>query len=419
MKIVILNTSERNGGAAVAANRLLKALSAIPGTEVTMLVRDKASDDPQVISVNTSACRRWINKIRFVWERAIIFFANRFHRRGLFRVSIANTGTDLSRLPAVREADIIHLHWINHGFLSLRDLRALQRLGKPIVWTMHDLWPATGICHYPDTCTRYRTQCDKCPQMATAPLLPLCLRVFKKKMRLDFSHTTFVGCSQWIAHTAQTSGLLRQTCFHAIPNPIDGTIFYPIDRIEARQRFLLPTDRPIILFAAAKVSDTRKGIKYLIEACHLLHQDGVSSFDVALLGGQPDGLAASFPCRVHNLGYLSDPADLRAAYACASLFVIPSLEDNLPNTVMEALTCGTPCVGFRTGGIPEMIDHLQNGYIAEYQDAKDLANGIAWVLNHPEPETLSKACVQKVNRCYRQEIVAQRYHALYETLLGR
>lgn len=238
-------------------------------------------------------------------------------------------------------------------------------------------------------------------------------------MRLDFSRTTFVGCSQWITDMAQTSHLLQQARFHSIPNPIDGTVFYPINRIEARQRFLLPTDRPIVLFAAAKVSDTRKGIKYLIEACRLLHQQGLQCFDVALLGGQPDGLAASFPCRVHRLGYLSDPADLRAAYAGANLFVIPSLEDNLPNTVMEALACGTPCVGFRTGGIPEMIDHLQNGYIARYQDAQDLANGIAWVLNHPSPETLSNACVQKVNQCYRQEIVARQYHTLYENLLRK
>ncbi|MDE6440844.1 MAG: glycosyltransferase family 4 protein [Bacteroidales bacterium] len=419
MKVVLLNTAERHGGAAVAANRLLKALSAVPGMEVTMLVRDKATDDPQVVSVNTTACKREQNKLRFAWERAMIFFANKFNRRGLFQVSIANTGTDVSQLPVVREADIIHLHWINQGFLSLRDLRKLQRLGKPIVWTLHDLWPATGICHYPDTCTRYRTQCDACPQMAATPLLPLSRRVFKQKMRLDFSHTAFVGCSRWITDRAQTSGLLRQAGFHAIPNPIDGAVFHPIDRGEARQRFLLPTDRPIVLFAAAKVSDTRKGIKYLIEACQLLYRQGLPSFDVALLGGQPEGLAASFPCRVHSLGYLSAPEDIRAAYASATVFVIPSLEDNLPNTVMEALACGTPCVGFRTGGIPEMIDHLQNGYIARYQDAQDLANGIAWVLNHPEPKALSNACVQKVNQCYRPEIVARQYQTLYETLLRK
>ncbi|MDE6514423.1 MAG: glycosyltransferase [Bacteroidales bacterium] len=419
MKVVIINTAERNGGAAVAANRLLKALSTVPGMEATMLVRDKVTDDPQVVSINTTACKRRLNKVRFAWERALIFFANRFNRRGLFQVSIANTGTDISRLPIVREADIIHLHWINQGFLSLRDLRALQRLGKPIVWTLHDLWPATGICHYPDTCTRYRTQCGHCPQMAATPLLPLSRRVFKKKMKLDFSRTAFVGCSRWITDMAQTSGLLRQAGFHAIPNPIDGTVFHPIARNEARQRFLLPTDRPIVLFAAAKVSDTRKGIKYLIEACRLLYQQGSQCFDVALLGGQLDGLAASFPCRVHCLGYLTAPEDIRAAYACATVFVIPSLEDNLPNTVMESLACGTPCVGFRTGGIPEMIDHLQNGYIARYKDAQDLADGIAWALNHPDAQALSNACLQKVDDCYRPDVVARQYQALYGTCLGR
>ena len=101
------------------------------------------------------------------------------------------------------------------------------------------------------------------------------------------------------------------------------------------------------------------------------------------------------------------------------MFVIPSLEDNLPNTVMESLACGTPCVGFRTGGIPEMIDHLQNGYIARYKDAQDLADGIAWALNHPDAQALSNACLQKVDDCYRPDVVARQYQALYGTCLGR
>lgn len=418
MKVVILNTAERKGGAAVAANRLLKALSVIPDTEVTMLVRDKATDDPKVVSINTTAFRRWLNKIRFIWERGVIYITNRFDRSRLFQVSIANTGTDVSHHPAIREADIIHLHWINQGFLSLRDLRALQRLGKPIVWTLHDLWPATGICHYPDLCTRYQTQCQQCPFLKKRPWISLERLIFNRKFKLNFSHTTFVGCSQWIIRMAEKSRLLQKAAgFHAIPNPIDTTVFHPSDRLEARQHFHLPMDRKIVLFAAAKVSDPRKGIAYLIEACHLLDNRGVKNFDIALLGKQPQDFCTAFPCKIHSLGYLNDPAVIQAAYACADLFVIPSLEDNLPNTIMEALACGTPCVGFRTGGIPEMIDHLQNGYLARYQDAKDLADGIAWVLSHPEPETLKQACLAKVNTCYRNEVVARQYHALYQELL--
>ncbi len=420
MKVVLLNTSERKGGAAVAANRLLQSLSALPGMEATMLVRDKTTVDSKVVSVNTTACRRWRNKIRFAWERMVIYMANHFDRSRLFEVSIANTGTDLSRHPAVREADIIHLHWINQGFLSLRDLRRLQDLGKPIVWTLHDLWPATGICHYPGDCPRYQTQCKQCPFLKRHPWPAIDRLVFKRKSRLDFSHTTFVGCSRWISRMAGKSHLLQGAAgFRAISNPIDTLIFHPADRFAARHNFQLPADRKIVLFAAAKVSDTRKGIAYLIEACHLLDKQGLKNFDIALLGGQPQDFSADFPCPIHSLGYLNHPDAIQAAYACADLFVIPSLEDNLPNTIMEALACGTPCVGFHTGGIPEMIDHLQNGYLARYKDARDLADGIAWVLDHPEPESLSKACVDKVNTCYRKEVVAKQYTELYQELLNR
>ena len=135
MKIVILNTSERTGGAAVAAGRLGKALKQA-GIQVNKLVRDDT----------------WLNRFRFYWERLIIFLCNHLNRKNLFAVSIAKTGTDLSGNLSVKEADIIHLHWINQGFLSVSDLGKLVDSGKPIVWTLHDLWPATAICHYPDVC---------------------------------------------------------------------------------------------------------------------------------------------------------------------------------------------------------------------------------------------------------------------------
>ena len=138
MKVVLLNTSELTGGAAVAANRLMKALRK-SGVEASMLVRDRKTDDPHVVSIDDSRMKRRLNFLRFVWERLVILICNLFSRKNLFQVSIANTGTDLSKHPLVQEADVIHLHWINQGFLSLADIRKLINTGKPIVWTLHDL----------------------------------------------------------------------------------------------------------------------------------------------------------------------------------------------------------------------------------------------------------------------------------------
>lgn len=416
MRIVLLNTAERDGGAAVAAGRLMRALRKA-GVEVSLLTRDKRTDDPAVVSVNDSPWTRRLNRLRFVWERLVIFLCNGLSRHNLFQVSIADTGTDVSRHPLVREADIIHLHWVNQGFLSLADLRRLVETGKPIVWTLHDLWPATAICHYPGRCERYGSACRCCPMLRRNPLVDLAYRVFRRKERVGLPRIMFVGCSRWIVGEARRGLLLREARFTSIPNPIDTGLFHPMEQEEARRRFGLPIDKRLMLFAAAKLSDTRKGAAYLVAACDRLRERWKGELEVVLMGNASEELAASLPFPAHGLGYISDSESMAAAYACADLFVIPSLEDNLPNTIMEAMACGTPCVGFATGGIPEMIDHRVNGYVAARADAADLAEGIAWVLECRDSFRLGEACRRKVLAHYQESVVAERYEALYRELL--
>ena len=416
MKILILNTTEHTGGAAVAANRLLRALLR-QGVSALMLVRDRATDDPAVVSLDRGAARRWLNFLYFVWERLVIYLCNRLSKRNLFQVSIANTGINIRRTAAFREADVIHIHWINQGFLSLDEIARIIASGKRVVWTLHDLWPATAICHYPGDCVKYRTGCSACPMLNPNPLVDLAKRVARRKGKIDWRRVTFVGCSEWIARTARESVWLREARFVSIPNPIDTTLFRPIDRREARQRLGLPEEKRLILFAAAKLSDTRKGAAFLLEACRLLAAEMEGELEIILMGSDATELSALSPVPVRALGYISGAAELAVAYSCADLFVIPSLEDNLPNTIMEAMACGTPCVGFRTGGIPEMIDHEVNGYVAASRDSADLARGIAWVLRHPEPGNLSVACREKVMRRYQESVVAKKYIALYQELI--
>ena len=416
MKILILNTAEHTGGAAVAANRLLRALLR-QGVSALMLVRDRATDDPAVVSLDRGAARRWLNFLYFVWERLVIYLCNRLSKRNLFQVSIANTGINIRRTAAFREADVIHIHWINQGFLSLDEIARIIASGKRVVWTLHDLWPATAICHYPGDCVKYRTDCSACPMMSENPLVDLAKRVARRKGKIDWRRVTFVGCSEWIARTASESVWLREARFVSIPNPIDTTLFRPIDRREARQRLGLPEEKRLILFAAAKLSDTRKGAAFLLEACRLLAAEMEGELEIILMGSDATELSALSPVPVRALGYISGAAELAVAYSCADLFVIPSLEDNLPNTIMEAMACGTPCVGFRTGGIPEMIDHAVNGYVSASRDSADLARGIAWALRHPEPGNLSAACREKVMRCYQESVVAKKYIALYQKLI--
>lgn len=399
MKIVILNTSERTGGAAVAAGRLGKALKQA-GIQVDKLVRDDT----------------WLNRFRFYWERLIIFLCNHLNRKNLFAVSIANTGTDLSGNPSIKEADIIHLHWINQGFLSLKDIEALVKLNKPIVWTMHDMWPCTGICHHARDCEKFQTGCQSCFFLKSKGK-DLSTSVFDKKLSLyKDANITFVGCSRWLSGRAKKSYLLQDKTVLSIPNPIDTEVYHPMGQGTARELLGLPSGKKLLLFGALNVTDKRKGIDYLIAALRKIEKPDV---ELVVFGQVKDDIRGLFPVPIHSMGYLSDESKIVTLYNAVDIFITSSLEENLPNTIMESMACGTPCVGFEIGGIPEMIDHKINGYVTNYKDANDLANGIQWVLEHGDRQALSDACVKKVQGNYTEKVVAKQYMALYKKLLQR
>ena len=154
MRVLIVNTSERTGGAAVAARRLMEALNG-HGVKAKMLVRDKETDSLTVVGLKGKWWQQWC----FLWERLVIYMYQHCSRKHLFEIDIANAGTDITRLPEFKEADVIHLHWINQGMLSLSGIRKILRSGKPVVWTMHDIWPATAICHLTLDCMQFKTGC--------------------------------------------------------------------------------------------------------------------------------------------------------------------------------------------------------------------------------------------------------------------
>lgn len=418
MRILIVNTSEKNGGAAVAANRLMEALNS-NGEDAKMLVRDKQTDDKRVVALRRSRLHWW----RFLWERWCIFLHLHLSRQRLFELDIANTGTDITTLPEFKAADIIHLSWINQAMLSLADIKKIVNSGKPVVWTMHDIWPATAICHYARGCKQFHTACHHCP------LLPrgggnndLSARVWRKKVAiLQDESILFVACSKWLEGQAKQSALLKNQIVTSIPNPIDTRIFCKQDKKQARRAFGLPENKQLILFVSQRVTDERKGVNYFIEALQQLvteHPAMKQNTGVVILGGHSAEVAARLPIPAYALGYVSDAQKIASVYNSADLFVLPSLEDNLPNTIMEAMACGIPCVGYRVGGIPEEIDHLKNGYVAAYKDVNDLARGIYWVLNEAEYDVLSTQAIEKVISCYSQKAVSLRYIEVYNQALA-
>jgi glycosyltransferase involved in cell wall biosynthesis len=418
MKVLIVNTSERTGGAAVAASRLCEALIR-HGVKAKMLVRDKQTDRLTVADLRWPLLQRW----RFLWERMAVFCHLHFSRNHLFELDIANTGADITRLPEFQEADIIHLHWINQGMLSLSGIKKILRTGKPVVWTMHDIWPATAICHLTLGCAAYRSRCSRCKYLPTNAVFDLSAKIWKGKQRmLSGEHITFVACSRWLESEARSSALLRGQTVLSIPNAIDSRVFCPGDRLEARRAEGLPLEKRLLLFVCQRVTNPNKGMSYLIDACRKVvaeQPERASQMGVVILGGHADEVADQLPFDSYPLGYVSDEQRMARLYRAADVFVLPSLSENLPNTIMEAMACGLPCVGFRVGGIPEEIDHRRNGYVAEYRSTDDLARGIDWVLNEADWQSLSDEAVRKVRHTYSEQQVALRYSEVYQQVLAQ
>ena len=412
MRVLIVNTAERTGGAAIAANRLLQALNR-NGIEARMLVRDRKTDAHDVVNIPPS----WRLKAKFLWERGTIWLYNGLSRRNLFQVDIANTGTDITRTEAFQWADVIHLHWVNQGFLSLKDLERIMASGKPVVITLHDQWYFTGICHYSGGCDKYQSQCNHCPMVKSVGV-DLAKRVFDRKRAIyEGQNLTFVGCSRWMAELACESALTQGHRVTNIPNAIDTSVFKPMDKTSTREKFGLPMDGNLLLFGAQRITDERKGFRYLVEACEHISKHNATlpgHLGVVVLGGDAESVKSTLPLPVYTVNYLSNEAEIAALYNAVDLFVTPSLQDNLPNTIVEAMSCGTPCVGFNVGGIPEMISHQQDGYVADYCDSIDFAQGIAWCLDNSRHASLSQQARLNALANYSERIAAQRYQAVYQ-----
>ena len=235
---------------------------------VNMLVRDKRSSNGNVIEVGNKTINEW----NFLWERENIH-GKSFSRKNLFDISIANTGVSVTELPEFQHADIIHLHCINQGMLSVKENGRILASGKKAVWTMHDMWPFTGICHHAENCTNYHRECGRCPYLIAPSRHDLSNKIFKQKQTTySLGKITYVDRINSQKDQAEKSPLNKAHTPVSIPNPIDTRHYRPIDKIGTRKKLQLPLDKKIVLFAAVKTSDKRKGSDYLIEASRLMKQ---------------------------------------------------------------------------------------------------------------------------------------------------
>ena len=416
IQILSVCTSDVSGGAARAAYRIHQGVRSL-GVESKMFVKHKGSNDPNVHALDEFVphnplyraldwCATKIkNKIQhFQWNQ----YPNRDSN---FKSDLRST-----RIHGALQAfdyDVLHLHWINQRFL---DLRELSKVNKPIVWTLHDSWPFCGVCHLPMDCKRYESHCGACPMLGSKKEQDLAYEVFEKKSvvyrDLDLH---IVTPSNWLADCAKHSTLFGGFPISVIPNCVDSELYKPIEKIKAAEQLGLDSDKKYILFGAINATkDKNKGFDLLVQALHKWNYIGV---ELLTFGTGENMDLYSLPLPVHSLGYIRNDEVMTHLYNMADVTIVPSRSENLSNTIMESMSCGTPVVAFNIGGNSDMIDHKQNGYLVCENDADDLAQGIQWCLDSNQDNILGKNAREKVLNNYTPEIVCQHYKELYESIL--
>ena len=413
MKVLHLSYSDINGGAARATYRIHHALRK-EGIDSRMWVNKKFSDD-WTVEGSTSKVIRILNELR---PRLINYTL----------VKMLKTENKIIHSPSVfpsnwvkhinsSDVDIVHLHWIQNEMLSIKDI---SKIKKPIVWTLHDMWAFCGAEHYTND-NRWRESYNSNNRPNYESGFDLNRWTWNRKKKYWKNPNQIVTPSKWLAKCVSESALMKNWPVSVIANPIDTYQWKPMEKKNARQLFNLSQDANLILFGAiGGGKDSRKGYDLLLSALEYIKADKkLKKIELVVFGqskpkSQPD---LGFP--IHYSGHLHDDLSLRALYSAADVMVVPSRQDNLPNTAVEAQACGTPVVSFDIGGLPDIIEHQKTGYLAKAFDTRDLANGITWVLQQDGSNKLGNNARERAVEKFSEKKISEAYLDIYKKLLEK
>lgn len=416
MKVLHLNANSA-GGAFTAANRLSASLNTL-GVDSNHLVFSGEKGAGYALWAN-SLFKRYRALLNHAWEKLDFL---RFEKNASVRFAFSHglTGMDVAGWREFSEADIIHLHWINKGFISLKGLSDILELGKPVVWTCHDMWPFTGGCYHNRGCNHFMTGCGQCQYLKSPADNDLSARVFRKKQQIFSSDKLhFITPSAWLAGQAKLSPIVSGKSISVIPNGIDTGLFRPGDVDAAREKLGIPSNANVISFAAASLGNPKKGFAEFKEVIRLLHSRGIENLHVLLIGENKHNAVLDFPVPVTFTGYLTAEQDMVQCYQATAVYVTTSHEENLPTTIMESMACGVPVAAFAVGGIPEMISDGENGWLAGLGDVSLMADKIADYVNSSDTGRVlfENRARQSAVEKYDHLVVAGQYNQIYEKLL--
>ena len=424
MKVVLLSKSDAKGGAAVVTFRLMSALRK-RGIDARMVVSEKYSDSPFVEEASAGLRR----KIPFLAERLKIYIANGFKRSTLFKIDTGSDGISVIKHPLIEAADIVCLNWINQGFLSLKEIKRLSDCGKKIVWTMHDMWNMTGICHHAGDCNRFLSpdgSCGYCPLLGKCGSMhDLSYRILKKKRNLyTGTDIHFVAVSSWLSELARKSTLLHAANIRVIPNPFPEEFLQSSPSADDTDSTGNMKSIKII-FGAARLDDDIKGFPTLIRVTQILAEswpEESSEMELITFGGikNPD-LLKDIAISTTHLGEIQS-GEIRKIYESGDIVVSTSSWETLPGTLIEGQAWGCIPVAFNHGGQRDIIDHKKTGYLADWNDLQEeralsIAKGIMWASKFAKK--LNTDMYKNVRDRFSEEAVANQYISLFKSITHR
>ncbi len=410
MKVLHLSTSDIDNGGARAAYRLSQGLQSI-GCSSQMLVRAKFSSDRTV-----TADKSLLTKLGPPMSGLLL----RLYPKHKYDTFSPQWFPDVlaSRVAQIKP-DIINLHWVCNGYLQIE---TLPKFRKPLVWTLHDMWPFTGGCVYTQECEKYKVSCGSCPQLGSDRPNDLSNWVLQRKIKAwQNLNLTIVATSSWMADCAKSSSIFQNTRVETIPLGLDTETYKPIDKSIARQLLNLPQDKQLILFGAVNpTSDPRKGFHLLQPALQQIAQHGWGDrVELVVFGASKPEKEIDLGFKTHYLGYFKDDLSLSLVYSAADVTIVPSIQEAFGQTASESMACGTPVVAFSNTGVRDIVDHQQNGYLVTPFEITDLAQGIIWVLEDKDRHQKLQAHARaKSLREFANEVQANRYLSLYEDIAG-
>lgn len=406
MKIGVFSTQDIHGGAAKASQRLCEGLITW-GIDVDYLVKYKRSK------------LSYAKQISYEYNSDLLGHAVQSEYIRPNRTECSNTYFSFSYSNASIESildryDLINLHWIE-TFLSQKNLYEIVQCHKPIVWTLHDMKPFTGGCHYNAGCMGFQSECYSCIQLKDDPhKLPSIILQMKRKILAE-ANLTVVAPSRWLANEAKKSSLFKNFDIHVIPNGIDSNLFKPYDKSFMKKKFGFNKNDIVLMFGAMNHNDKRKGYKELILALEKLIVPDTKIIKALFVGEKAD---KNFPIPTVSLGFIATDQEMAEVYSAADIFIIPSLEDNFPNTILEAFSCAIPIIGFDTGGISDIVDET-NGIVVPKGNIDALANAMSELIHQPEKiKILGENGREKILNQYQLGHQAEAYRLLFSEIIA-